>query len=70
MCVFLYGMTTVVTHSTTFTEEGKLFADTIKHMKQKTKFSEVTSPENLMPYDPATPQGMDIKMLMKRKKKL
>ncbi|XP_050729015.1 zinc finger protein on ecdysone puffs-like isoform X3 [Eriocheir sinensis] len=41
------------------TEEGKLFADTIKHMKQKTKFSEVTSPENLMPYDPATPQGLN-----------
>lgn len=43
----------------TLTEDGKLFADTIKYMKQKTKFAEVTSPENLMPYDPSTPQGKE-----------
>lgn len=40
-------------------EEGKIFADTIKHMKQKTQFAEVTNPENLMPYDPAVPQGLN-----------
>ena len=40
-------------------EEGMLFADTIKHMKQNTQYAEVTSPENLMPYDPAIPQGKE-----------
>ena len=41
------------------TEEGALFAETMKELKEKTQFADVTSPENLMPYDPAIPQGKE-----------
>ncbi|KAG0714060.1 Zinc finger protein on ecdysone puffs [Chionoecetes opilio] len=40
-------------------EEGTLFADTVKHMKHKTQSSDVDTSENVMPYDPAVPTGLN-----------